>query len=136
MKKCARFVMEYDSPADRGDIDFGKEKSLTRQADAEECNIEVVLQRCAASNEMLFPKVQPMYVDFTGVEDFVTQQNRRAKFIAAFEMQPAKFREKFSNDPAVLVEFMADPKNRKECFDLGIFVAPKDYVWDEKANDM
>ena len=41
---------------------------------------------------------------------------------ALFMTYPAEVRERFDNDPALMIDFLADKGNRKEAEDLGLVV--------------
>lgn len=137
MKLCKPLVIEYpvDAKGNRicGDISFEGEESLTRQADAQEVHIPTILARCAAGNEMIFPKVNPVYTDITDRQDYMARMNSVAKLNSAFEMMPVEIKEYFKNDPGLMVEFLADKKNLKKAVDLGLIEKEftKGKVWDE-----
>lgn len=136
MKKCKPFVMDYAEGDDRGDVVF-KDDSLTRQADAEEVSIANVLKRCNASNEMIFPKVQPIYGDFTSSGDYLSRMKSVADFNSQFERFPVELKEFFKNDPSTVIDFLADKRNMPKARDLGL-LDPSMYegkVWDEKSLD-
>ena len=42
----------------------------------------------------------------------------------AFMALPANIRERFNNDPAELVDFVSDDRNRSEAIDLGLVPPP------------
>lgn len=65
----------------------------------------------------------PQYGDFSNVDDYQTAVNQCIDAQTQFEQLPAKLRDRFQNDPAKLLEFMADEANRAEALDLGIITA-------------
>lgn len=65
----------------------------------------------------------PQFMDCC-TEDFHEMQNRLAAIKETFMALPAAFREKLRNDPAALVDFMADPANEAECIKLGLIDGP------------
>lgn len=63
---------------------------------------------------------QPVYGDFTEVGDYHTMQIKMARVSQAFDLLPAKVRARFENDPAKIIEFLADLKNDQEAISLGL----------------
>lgn len=62
--------------------------------------------------DILVGNRQPHYGDFTEVGDYHQMQDQLAKVDQAFAVLPADTRSKFNNDPAQLIEFLADPNNK------------------------
>lgn len=70
-------------------------------------------------------KTRAMYGDFTEFMDQAVNMDKVAKAQQAFEALPATLRNKFSNDPRKMMEFIHDKRNFDECVELGIFDKPK-----------
>lgn len=104
------------------------DKSLTREEFAEECNINWIADRYKLTEldpaiwQSALPTVvtPPSYGDFTGVFDFQAQQNAVREALEGFMTLPAKLRARFDNNPQRLIDFLADPDNRKEAEFLGL----------------
>ena len=64
------------------------------------------------------------YGDFTNVPDFRESMDLIARANGTFMQLDWKLRERFHNDPAVLIAFLNDPQNRDEAVKLGL-VSPK-----------
>ena len=58
--------------------------------------------------------------DFSGIGDYHTALNRVIAAQDEFEALPAQIRARFNNDPAELIEFLEDDKNRPEAETLGL----------------
>lgn len=56
--------------------------------------------------------------------DYQTQLNNVIKVKEYFATLPSRTRELFRNDPGRMLGFMADPKNRKKCEELGLLPKP------------
>lgn len=52
--------------------------------------------------------------------DYQTQLNKIVEIKAKFNRLPSGIREKFRNDPARMLAFMADPKNLKASIEMGL----------------
>lgn len=56
--------------------------------------------------------------------DYQTAMNLTIEAGQAFASLPARMRERFGNDPAQLLRFLEDPRNREEAVALGIVAKP------------
>jgi len=97
--------------------------SLTKQGFKHVCDINKIIERYRKTGiiEHVNSKVA-MYGDFSNVGDY---REALAKVSAAgelFRALPAKVRERFSNDPAEMLEFVNDVNNRKEAEELGFII--------------
>lgn len=97
-----------------------EDKSLAREEFAEESNINYIAERYGLTGELPQVLQLPMYGDFTGIFDFQTAQNAVVQAKEQFMTLPAKLRARFDNSPQQLLEFLADPENRKEAEFLGL----------------
>lgn len=86
--------------------------SMTRQEFAEECDVNVLMERYEKVGGM-FPAnpAEPRYLDLTEVPDFQASMQMLIDAENAFMSLPAKVRREFDNDPAKFVEFAQDPEN-------------------------
>lgn len=104
---------------------FWETPSLTRQADAEDCDINVMMAKYQATG--IEPRVNPrapQWGDFSSVVGFQEALNIVRQSEADFMLLPAEVRDRFGNDPAGLLRFLEDPANREEAERLGIVVPP------------
>lgn len=56
--------------------------------------------------------------------DYQRQLNMVISVREYFEGLPSMIRAGFNNDPAAMIEFMADPRNREECYKLNLLDNP------------
>lgn len=80
-------------------------ESLTQQHFTEEVDINVIVRRFGLTGQLPQAVSAGVYGDFTGISDFdsalETIERTRERFMAL----PAELRERFDNDPAVLVRY-------------------------------
>lgn len=97
------------------------EKSLTKQAPADECNINTIMARFEKTGMIEHTnKYQGDYGDFTEVQDFHTSILQVMAAREAFATLPAKVRARFENDPGGFIAFVDDPENIEEMMDMGL----------------
>lgn len=96
------------------------EPTLTKQAFAEEADINVIVQRFGITGSLPENPLPASFGDFTGISDYHSAMNAVAEANEAFDALPAAIRAKFLNDPANLVLFLEDPSNRDEAVSLGL----------------
>jgi phage internal scaffolding protein len=86
------------------------------------------MQRYAATGVLVDPLTQssrqPSFGDFSGDFDYQKSQNAIISAQNAFDALPAALRKRFDNNPAELLAFIADEKNKDEAIKLGLI--PKD----------
>ena len=97
-----------------------EDASLAQQHYKEECDINTILQKFNISGILPENPLSPRYGDFTGISDYHTALNRVIAAQDEFDALPATIRAKFENDPAQLIEFLDDEKNRPEAEKLGL----------------
>lgn len=103
--------------------------SLTEQAHLNDADVNTIIARHRKTGQVpIFTGKQPTYGDFSGVVDFQDSLNRIAQAEQDFMSLPSKIRNKFKNDPGQLIEFVNDPANEQECYELGLIPYPDDYV--------
>lgn len=112
---CSGFVGEegewFDTP------------SLTRQADAEDCDINVMMAKYQATGQP--PRVnprEPQWGDFSSVPQFQDALNLVHQVETDFALLDARVRDRFANSPAKLLRFLEDPANYDEAVKLGVVV--------------
>lgn len=124
MANAPKFRTAYDLGPAVHVVDFGDEPSLAIQSAADECDINLIIER---ANRGILPAVNqraPQFGDFSEVPDYQTAYNAVVAAQAEFEALPARVRERFGNDPAKLLSFLADPANREEAEILGLVDRP------------
>ena len=107
-------------------IDCSKDVARTQQSAKDECNINVIVERAKRGSDINHVNSRsPMYGDFTqlptDLRDCLVQVKKAEE---AFMSLDAHVRKRFRNDPAELMDFVRDPKNRQEAIDLGLVAKP------------
>lgn len=106
-------------------IDVNLEPTRTQQSAKDDCDINVIIERAKRGADIPTNGREPVYGDFTQIptdlRECLVQVN---KANLAFMSLDAQVRKRFENDPAQLLDFMNDPKNRDEAITLGLVKAP------------
>lgn len=98
---------------------------LTQQNFHEETDINNIMAKFAKTGLVdHVNKVQGAYGDFTSVQDYQLHLDQVMAAGDAFMALPATIRRRFDNDPAHLVAFLGDPRNRDEAIALGLIEPP------------
>lgn len=108
-------------------IVFDPSEDLAIQSAKDDADINVIVKRFGVTGQLGVPNVEPFYGDFSEVEDYQTAMNRVLEADRAFMQLSSDVRNKFRNDPARLIEFLADPENRDEARELGL-LRPEDVI--------
>lgn len=115
------------SVAVRLGFDGPNSASLTKQAFREECDINVLMDRYQRTGILPGDPSRRAAGGFVDVSDVGSYQECLAvvaKANEAFAALPARVRERFKNDPARMVLFVEDDRNREEAVRLGLVEAP------------
>ena len=86
------------------------DESLTVQADAEQCDINVLVRQFGVLSDMPVgnPRV-PLPSEFVEVMDYKTALDKVREAGEAFMAMPAEVRARFDHDPGEFVAFAGDP---------------------------
>lgn len=107
-------------------VDCSKDKPLTQQSAKDECDVNVIIDRIKRGADI--PNASPnppRYGDFTAIPtDLRECLNIVRQADELFMSMDAKVRRRFDNDPAKMLDFLNDDKNRQEAIDLGLVEAP------------
>nr|AVQ10222.1 minor capsid protein [Gokushovirinae environmental samples] len=101
------------------------DESLTSQQFLQESDINYIAEKFLRTGEAPQVLNLPTAGDFSGIFDFQSAMNTLAQAKNEFMSLPAKIRNRFSNDPAQLLDFVADKDNYDEAVKLG-FIQPKE----------
>jgi len=117
---------------------INKQVSLTEQQFKSECDINNILRRYAKTGELSHVnRRRGSFQDFSEITDYQEMLHTVQRAQSAFmELDPV-IRDRFRNDPAELIKFLQDPKNREEAVKLNL-INPKTSNHDEqkqKTND-
>lgn len=102
-----------------------EQPSMTQQAFAEDCDVNIILDRYMKTGELPKPR-QGVYADVSEVPDLSEAIQIVQQAQTAFDSLPAKIRYEFHNDPTKLLNFIADPKNKEKAIELGLIEAKQE----------
>lgn len=104
--------MEHPSPA------------KTQQSYRDSCNINTIVAKYKAGETPLGVTKAPIYGDFSNLPNFREMQQQVAEANESFMKIDPKIRERFNHDPAKLIDFVSDAKNKFEAISLGLIPEP------------
>ena len=119
-----KFYTKYDRPKKDFALDQKGEPSLTRQSEADQCDINKIMERFDRTGQLpVSLKAQPQYGDARTV-DFQTAKQIVIDAEKAFKELPAKARQHFGHDPENMLKALSDTSegNAKKLIELGILV--------------
>lgn len=97
------------------------EESRTQQQFKSECDINNILKKYQQTSLLTHVnRSEGKYGDFTNVTDYQTALDKLMSAQDTFNSLPSSIRKRFQNDPALLIEFVNDDKNRNEAIELGL----------------
>jgi phage internal scaffolding protein len=96
------------------------EPTLAQQNFKDESDINYIVRQFGLTGELPGKPLSPQYGDFTGVLDYHSAVNAVLAAQDDFMELPAQLRSRFNNDPAELIDFLADEQNREEATKLGL----------------
>lgn len=109
----------YEKTA-RSSIKFPNE-TMAKQSFKDETNINTIMAKYQKTGIVEHvQKVQGSYGDFSNVQEYQLSLNQVIEAQEAFDQLPALIRKRFNNDPAHLMSFLEDDKNRDEAIKLGL----------------
>lgn len=96
--------------------------SLTQQSFAGETSINSIMAKYYQTGQMPLPRssATPRYGDFSTGADYQTALNSVLKAKEDFSELPSSIRNRFHNDPGLLLEFLSNPRNEEEAIQLGL----------------
>lgn len=99
--------------------------SVAVQHKKDECDINRIVKRVLKNGAVDPSTYRPgRFGDFTSAVDFQEAQNRVIRMNNEFMTLSPEVRLKFENNPAKMVEFLYDPKNKEEAIKLGLLPKP------------
>jgi len=97
--------------------------SLTVQSSADDSDINSIIKRYGVDGALNMSVRTGQYFDVSGMPDYRIALATVARASTAFADLPAAIRKRFSNDPALFVDFMSDSSNLAEAVKLGLLPA-------------
>lgn len=96
-------------------------KGATKQSFKDECDVNNILAKYQKTGLLThYSNANPRFGDFSSVPDYRSSLDLVRKAQEYFMELPAALRGRFKNDPAVLLEFVADSRNKQEAIELGL----------------
>nr|QJB19298.1 MAG: internal scaffolding protein [Microvirus sp.] len=123
MKKAIFLKTQYNYDTNAASDESGvacEEPSLAQQHFKDECDINNILRQFNITGQLPTSPLQPRYGDFTGIYDYHSALNSVIAAEDGFMALPADIRSRFLNDPANLIDFLANEENRDEAIKLGL----------------
>lgn len=119
-----RFKTSCDEHKESVGIVF-TEPSRTKQSELADSDINNIMARYATTGQIThLQSGQPLYGDFSEVEDYQTSLNKVMSAEERFNSLPSEIRKKFDYNPQNMVDFILNPDNREECINLGFINRP------------
>lgn len=123
------FFTRFKRP-DNPSIDFSGCEKLVAVEFAQEADINFLLARYKntgslyTADEMIKAKRRPQFGDFTGIPDYQESLDKMREALSMFGDLPLSVRQRFSDDPVQLLEFLQNKNNLDEAVKLGLVDAP------------
>ena len=134
-KVFLRTMYNYDTDSVSNETalsEFGP--TLTVQSEAENCDINVILERFGQGIPPPINTLPPSETEWDSSSSFQSAMNLIVQSREAFMEIPANIRARFHNDPAEYLEFVYNDANRDEAILLGLIPKPESSV-DSSAGD-
>lgn len=149
-----KFVKDYNIPGKnhrinkRGQLEYERangtlavasinlEPSMTQQQYRDECDINHLMDRYMKTGELPVHRKTGYFIDVSETpESYHAAMDLVLQADDAFNLLPAQTRARFQNDPAQLLGFLNDPKNKDEAQKLGL-IPSKDPSHQEQMLDL
>nr|DAK73113.1 MAG TPA: Scaffold protein [Microviridae sp.] len=121
-----RFKTIFDTYEEKQGIIF-KEPTMTVQSEKDNCDINVIMNRYATCGTPLPYRtdgVQPVYADVSELGDYMENYQRCKQAEEMFNSLPSALRKELDNNPANLIPFIQDEKNKERCYEYGLLNRP------------
>ncbi len=103
-----------------------KEEGKTRQEMKGECDVNKLMSKYHKTGRLPeLIKKDPKYGDFSTVPEYQDALNIQIRAQQSFNALGPDVRKQFDNDPAKMLLFVADPKNKDELIKLGLAIKPE-----------
>lgn len=100
---------------------------MTVQSEKDNCDINVIMNRYATCGTPLPYRtdgVQPVYADVSELGDYMENFQRCKQAEEMFNNLPSALRKELDNNPANLLHFIQDEKNKERCYEYGLLNKP------------
>lgn len=122
------FRSNYDGKRFRVQLSFCDEDGVplvnpTKQANKDECDINNILRKYDSTGLITHVnEARAMYGDFTEVNEYKEACNLVISARDSFADLPSDIRKRFANDPGSFFEFVSNPDNLEEMYEMGIAI--------------
>lgn len=103
----------------KGHMDYF-EPSMTRQEFADECDINILMDRYGFGGITHVNRLAPVYMDVSAVPDLGAALDHLREATIAFNSLPPETRFRMDNDPVKFVAFAQDPANLEQMCQWGL----------------
>lgn len=94
--------------------------SLTKQSMRDECNANFIMEKYKRTGVLNFSAArQAEYMECPAM-DFQEAMDAVRQAEETFDAMPSHLRKKFANDPGQFIDFVHNPDNAQELYDLGL----------------
>lgn len=100
---------------------------MTIQSEKDNCDINVIMNRYATCGTPLPYRadgVEPVYADVSELGDYMENFQRCKQAEEMFNALPSALRKELDNNPANLIPFIRDEKNKERCYEYGLLNKP------------
>jgi phage internal scaffolding protein len=95
-------------------------ETKAQQQFKDECDINTIVRNFGITGQIPNTAKIASYGDFSGVDDYHSALLQINASNEAFMALPASLRERFHHDPANLIKFLENDRNREEAVQLGL----------------
>lgn len=103
---------------------FDEDSDRTQQSFRDECDINTLVRVYANTGVIPGADTPAMVFNVDEIIDYQTALNRLMDADEAFMSFPSEIRDRFQNDPAVMLDFIHNADNRDEAIKLGLIHDP------------
>jgi len=102
-----------------------EEPSRTQQQFKDQTNVNNIMKKYLKTGTITHLNTSSgQYGDFSTLTDYQKSLQTVIDANNSFNQLSSEIRKKFGNNPQLLINFLADPKNREEAIDLGLITKP------------
>lgn len=100
-------------------------ESVTQQQFKKQCDINHILKQYDKTGLITHVnEAKAFYGDYTEVNEYQESLNLVIRAQDNFMSLPSKIRNKFHNNPGEYLEFVSNPENQEEMYELGLAIRP------------
>lgn len=96
------------------------EPSLTKQEYSREADMNTIIKKYRLTGQLPPTKSFGTYADVSNIGDYQSAVMKVQEAQEVFDSLPARIRSQFENNPAQLIDWVMDPKNKEDAITLGL----------------